>query len=248
MIHIKRLEFLKIVMLLLALLILSACSIRQEENPTDIEEPSEGITDNENEGTDTNIDFISIEKIEKYEGMEITDWIDEQTVVLIKENQELGKMSLLENAEFYPRSIYEYNLGSKEFKTIKAKKEMFLGRAILSPDKKHLLYSEYSIGDEAYYLMSLEDGEPSSMKEDVIGSAYTAEWTDEQNVIGASYSRGAYMADIRGNLTQITELQDEQLYTVYKTQGKIYYITADTDNPPFQLYMLDLLTLSLIHI
>ncbi len=225
--------------LLLVLLILSACSIQQEEKPTEIEEPSEGITDNENEGTDTDLDFISIEKIETYEGMEITDWIDEHSVVLAKENQELVKMSLLENAEFYPRSIYEYNLGTKEFKTIKAPKNMFLGGAILSPDKNNLLYYEYSIGDVAYYLMSLEDGEPSSVKEDIISSAYTAEWTDEQNVIGASYSGGAYMIDTRGNLTQIAELQEEQLLTIHKMQGKIYYITTEST---FQLYMLDLLT------
>lgn len=240
MVHIKKLEFVKIAMLLLVLLTLSACSMQQEENSTEIEEPGDGIIDSENESTETDLDFISIEKIEKYEGMEITDWIDEQTVVLAKENQELGKMSLLENAEFYPRSIYVYNLGTKEFKTIKAPKNLFLGGATLSLDKKHLLYYEYSIGDVAYYLMSLEDGEQSSVTEDNIGIAYTAEWTDEQNVIGASYRGGAYMADTRGNQTQITELQEEQLFTVHKIQGKIYYIT--TDSPSHQVYMLDLMT------
>ena len=235
----KKLEFVKITMLFLVLLTLAACSMPKEENPTEIEEPSEGITDNENDSTDADLDFISIEKIKEYEGMEITDWIDEQTVVLAKENQELGKMSLLENAEFYPRSIYEYNLGTKEFKTIKAPKNMFLGGASLSPDKKYLLYYEYSIGDVAYYLMRLEDGEPSSVKEDIIGSAYTAEWTNDQNVIGASYCLGAYMADAKGNLNQIAELQEEQLLTIHKMQGKIYYITTEST---FQLYMLDLLT------
>jgi TolB protein len=233
MIHIKKLGFVKIAMPLFVLLTLSACSMWQEGNRTEIEDPGDGITE-------TDLDAFTIEKIEKYEGMEITDWIDEQTVVLAKENQELGKMSLLENAEFYPRSIYVYNLDTKEFKPIKAPKNMFLGGATLSPDKKHLLYYEYSIGDIAYYLMSLEDGEQSSVKGDNISSAYTAEWTDEQHVIGASYSGGAYIADTSGNLTTVAELQEEQLYTVHKMQGKIYYITADS--PSSQVYVLDLMT------
>lgn len=231
----KKLGFVKVVMSLFVLLTLSACSMMQEESSEEIEKPSDSIIESEND-----LDFVSIEKIEKYEGMEITDWLDEQTVVLAKENQELGKMTLLENAEFYPRSIYAYSLDTEEYKTIKAPPNMFLGGASLSPDKKHLLYYEYSIGDVAYYLMTLEEGEQSSVAGDNIGSAYTAEWTDEQKLIGASYSGGAYIADTRGNLTQITELQEEQLFTVHKMQEKIYYIT--TDGPFFQVYMLDLMT------
>lgn len=240
MIQIKKVGICKIVMFLLVLLSLSACSMLREEISTEIEKPGDDIIDSENESTEANLDFISIEKIETYEGMEITDWIDEQTVVLAKENEGLEKMTLFENAEYYPRSIYVYNLGTKEFKKIKAQKGAFLGGATLSTDKKHLLYYEYAIGDVAYYLMSLEDEEQSSVQEDSIGIAYTAEWTDEQYVIGVSYSGGAYMADTAGNLTQIDELQEEQLFTVHKTQGKIYYIT--TDSPSYQVYMLDPMT------
>ena len=236
----KILEFTKIALFFFVLLTLSACSLSQEESSEELEKPGDSMIDSENESIETDLDVISIEKIEKYEGMEITDWIDEQTVVLAKENQELGKMTLLENAEFYPRSIYVYNLDTEQFKTVKAPKNMFLGGASLSPDKKHLLYYEYSIGDVAYYLMTLEDGEQSSVAGYNIGSAYTAEWTDEQKVIGASYSGGAYLADTRGNFTQIAELQDEQIFTVHKMQEKIYYIT--TDSPSFQVYMLDLVT------
>lgn len=240
MIYIKKLGFVKMSMFLIVLVTLSACDMQQEENNVEIEASDDGIIGSEKGSPETDLDFIQIKKIENYEGMEITDWINEQTVVLAKENQELEKMSLLENAEFYPRSIFTYNLETKEFKPIKTPKNMFLGGASLSSDKNHLLYYEYSIGDVAYYLMSLEDEEPTSVKEDIISSAYTAAWTDEQNIIGASYSGGAYLADMNGNLTQITELQDEQLFTVHKTQGKIYYIT--TDSPPYQVYMLDPMT------
>ena len=205
-----------------------------------IQEPVESSNVIENKNTETDSPSISIGKIDKYEEMEITDWFDEQTVVLSKENEALEKMSLLENSEFYPRSIYLYNLDTKEYKTVKAQKNMFLGGAILSPDKKHLLYSEYSIGDVAYYLMSMDAVEQSPVTEDNLGIAYTAEWTDDQHVIGASYAGGAFMADTNRNITPITELSEEQLFTVQKIKDKIYYIT--TDSPSFQLYMLDLVT------
>lgn len=236
MIQMKKLILFTIT-LLLVVLTLYACSDEQEENKTDLEEPGNGVLDSENESNENEVDPISIGKIENYEGMEITDWIDEHTVVLAKENQEFEKMSLLENAEFYPRSIYVYNLDTKEFKTIKAQKDMFLGGATLSPDKKHLLYYENSIGDIAYYMMSLGEGEKTLVTEDIIGSVYTAEWTDENHVIGASYAGGAVMADTEGNVTPIAELQEEQLFNVHKMQEKIYYIT--TENPSFQVYKMD---------
>lgn len=240
MIQMKKLEFIKFTILLLVMLTLSACSIGQEENKTEKEEPSEGIVDNGNDWNENEEEQISVEKVEKYEGMEITDWIDEQTVVLAKENQEFEKMSLLENAEFYPRSIYTYNLDTKDFKTIKAQKDMFLGGATLSPDKKHLLYYENSIGDIAFYQMSLEEGNQTPVTEDNIGSVYTAEWTEENNIIGASYAGGAVIADAEGNVTQIAELQEEQVFNAHKSKEKIYYIT--TEDPFFQVYRMDLKT------
>ncbi len=233
----KKMKEAKIAATLAVLLTFTACNMQQEGNRTVIKEPDKSIVIIENGNTETDPIPISVEKIDKYEGMEITDWFDEQTVVLAKENRELGKMSLMENAEFYPRSLYLYNLDTKEYKTVKAQKNMFLGGATLSPDKKHLLYYEYSIGDTAHYLMSMDGGEQSSVAKDNIGIAYTAEWADAQNVIGASYAGGAYMADTARKVTQIAELQEEQLFTVKKTQDKIYYIT--TDGPTFQLYMLN---------
>lgn len=234
----KKIKIIKIVAALAVMLTFSSCSTKQERNRTVIKESGKNITVIENEKNEMVPSFISVEKIDKYEGAEITDWLDDKTVVLSKENRELGKMELLERAEFYPRSIYLYNLDTKEYKTVKAQKNMFLGGGTLSKDKKHLLYYEYSIGDTAYYLMSMEDDEQSPVTKDILGGAYTAEWDDEQNVIGASYARGAYIADTSRKFTQIAELQGEQLFTVKKVGRKIYYITTDTQS--FQLYMLDL--------
>lgn len=227
---------------LAVLLTFAGCAMPPEPDRTVVKEPDKTIVvlENENTGEEADLPQITIEKIDNYPGMEMTDWLDEQTVVLAKENQELGKMSLAENAEFYPRSLYLYNLDTKEYKTVQARKNMFLGGAVLSPDKKHLLYYEYSIGDTAYYLMRMDAQEQSPVAEEALGIAYTAEWADAQTVIGVSYAGGAYMADTNRNITPIAELQEEQLYTVQKMQDKIYYIT--TESPSMELYLLDLKT------
>lgn len=234
----KNSKLIKIVSILAFLLVFTACSMKKEGNRTVIKEPGKSITVIDNENTESNELSISVEKIDRYEGMEITDWLDENTVILAKENPELGKMSLLENSEFYPRSIYKYRLDTKDFETVVARKNMFLGGAKLSPNKNYLLYYEYSIGDTAHYLLNMDETTQVPVTENALGIAMTASWAEDNNVIGVSYAGGAYMADTNRYIKQIAELQ-EQLYTVEKTRGKIYYIIiGDT----LQLYMLDPIT------
>lgn len=49
----------------------------------------------------------------------ITDWLNENTVIVSKENTSLDKMSLLEFSDYYPRSLYLYNIDTKEYQLLK---------------------------------------------------------------------------------------------------------------------------------
>lgn len=232
----------KILVITVAFVILStftACT-KQEDNRTVIKEPDKSITVIDNEDKKHEEPSISVKKIyEPLNVVEISDWLDEQNMVVVMENKELEKMSLLENSEQYSRGIYLYNLDTKEVQPLKVRENMFLGGATLSPDKKHLLYYEYSVGDTAYYVIDMNDNEEKDIKDEVIGLAMTAEWTNDNEIIGASYAGGAYTADTSVIQTPIDNLQDEQLYTVVKTQSKIYSITiADT----LDMYVLDINT------
>jgi TolB protein len=239
----KKRKMASIAAVLTVLLAFTACGTQQDGDRTVVKEPGKNITIIENDNNEAGPVQISVEKIDQYEGLEITDWLDEQTVVLSKENRELGKMYLTEVGELYPRSLYLYDLDTKEYKTLVAQKNMFLWGAVFSPDKKHLLYHEFTIGDTSHYLMNLDDGDQPPVPEGSLGIAITAEWADAQAVIGVSYAGGAYMADSSGRITQISGLQEEQLFTVQKMQNKIYYVTTATeDSPSSQLYMLDLTT------
>lgn len=100
-----------------------------------IKEPGKSITVIDNKDIEAEHPSISASKILKFDVVEITDWLDEQNLIVAMENRELDKMSLLENSEKYSRGIYLYNIETKDIKPLKVKEDMFLGGATLSPNK-----------------------------------------------------------------------------------------------------------------
>lgn len=233
----------KTILFAVAIVILStftACTMKQEENRTVIKESDKIITVIDNEDTIYEEPSISASKINEFDVVEISDWLDEQNLIVTMENRELEKMSLLENSEQYSRGIYLYNIDTKETKPLKIRENMFLGGAKLSPDKKHLLYYEYSIGDTAYYVMSMnDDSQERDIKDEALGLAITAKWADDNEIIGVSYAGGVYATDTNRNLEPAYDLQDEQLYTVVKNNNRVYYITLAEN---LEMYILDLNT------
>ena len=234
----------KIMIFALALVILStltACSKQQEDNKTVIKEPDKSITVIDKEEDQYEEPSISVDRIIKpLNVLEITDWLDEQNIVVVMENKDLEKMSLLEKADRYSRGIYLYNIETMEAEPIIIRKNMFLGGAKLSPNKKYLLYHEYSIGDSAFYVMSMnEKNQEKDIKDGALGLAITAKWTEDNEIIGVSYAGGAYTTDDNWNLAPAYDLQDEQLYTVIKGKNKICYITVAEN---LDLHVLDLET------
>jgi TolB protein len=202
---------------------MTACQ-KAEEKVT-IKEPGKTITIIDDTKQEESKPNISVEKIDQYEKVNITDWLDGDTVVVSKENKLLDKMSLAELSEQYPRSLYWFNLTTKEYKLLKEQKEVFLEGAVLSKDKQYLLYNEYSLGDPAFHLLNLETMKDFVIIGEPIGGAISAKWGDNETVIGAAYSGGAYLADRTGKITSIDGLEEEALYLVEKTDDNIYYNT-----------------------
>lgn len=184
--------------------------------------------------------FISVDKIQEIDVIEISDWLDEQNIIVTMENKELEKMSLLERSDRYSRGLYLYDVETKEAKPLSVRENMFLGGAKLSADKNHLLYYEYSIGDNAYYVMNMEDEDKEKdIKDKALGLAITAKWTDDNDIVGVSYAGGAYRTDTDWKLIPAYDLQDEQLYTLVKSKSMLYYITIEEN---MDMYILNLTT------
>lgn len=191
----------KVIYILILLLIISGCG---KENGGD------------------NVPDISIVKVDTYENLEISDWMDADTVIVSKENDSLEKMKLEELSDLYPRSLYLYNINTKEYDLIKEEESLNLGGARLSPDKKNLLYHGSSLGDLSYYVFNLE-----SLKASSIAGAGSANWADKDTIIGAGYTNGAYYADMEGKITFLEVLDQKSVFIVEKIKDKIYYNTAD---------------------
>ena len=108
---------------------------------------------------------------------------------------------------------------------IKEQENAFLEAVGLSPDKKYLLYYLYDLGDPSFYCLNTADSESFAITGDPIGGAISAKWADNDSIIGAAYSGGAYLADPSGKITLIDELKDEALYLVEKVNNSIFYNT-----------------------
>lgn len=206
------------------LLIVSACSDKKNGNQVINHEPGSSTTIIDNEGDEGADPVVSVDRIEQYEGLEISDWLDEENVIVSKENDTLGKMSLLELSEFYPRSLYQYNIRTKEYKLLTEKEDLNLGGATLSADKEHLLYYGNSLGDPSLFVLNLNTLQSFGLHGDDVGTAMTASWQGNE-VVGTSYSNHAYTASPRGELSIIEGVGEESLFLVQKIKNNLYYNT-----------------------
>jgi TolB protein len=222
-INMKKSYFIRTILMMTLMLAMTACD--KDENKVTIKEPGKTITVIDETVEEESKPTLAVERIDRYDKVNITDWIDENTVIVARDNESLNKLSLAELSERYPISLYRLDLTSKEFGLIKEQEEVFLGGASLSRDKKFLLYSEYSLGDPTYHILNLDTMEDFGIAGDPIGGAVSAKWADNEAVIGAAYSGGAYLADRAGKITLIEGLKDEALFLVEKMNESIYYNT-----------------------
>ncbi|WP_169083931.1 TolB family protein [Paenibacillus sp. PL91] len=220
------------------LLFVTACSSEEDANRVIIKEPGETITVIDDAGKEAGEPAVSVEKMERYENVEMTDWLDEETVIVSKENTSLDKMKLEELSDSYPRSLYLYNLNTKQYELLKEQDHVFLGGASLSSDKKNLLYHEFELGDPVYYVLNLDTLDSFGIIGNPIGGAASAKWADDQTIIGAAYSGGAYTASTTGSIAPIADLNEEALFIVEKMKDKVYYNTNSDES----LKMLNLAT------
>ncbi|MFC4600336.1 TolB family protein [Cohnella hongkongensis] len=225
---------------------LAACSSEGSGNRTIIKEPGMTITVIDDAGSRTGEPGVSVEKMDRLDGTEIMDWVDESTVVVSKENESLGRMALAELADSYPRSLYLYDLDTRQYTLLQQRKNLNIGGAVLSPDKKRLIYHEYSLGDPVYSVMNLDTLDSFRLTGDPIGGAVSANWADSETIVGAAYSGGAYIATSEGRIAAIDQLEETGLILVEKVGDILYYNTlADESLKALNLVTLEKTSLNL---
>ncbi|GIO37107.1 hypothetical protein J41TS12_19680 [Paenibacillus antibioticophila] len=220
---------------------ISACSAAREDSGAAGNDPSPSNQSNnsnhslEEENNQSDRTGVSAELIQRYEGVELADWVDEHTLIAAKENDSLEPLELEELAGTYPKSLYLLDLDTEQFQLLKEQEGANLGEARLSPDKQHLLYSEYTLGDPAYHVIDLKTKESFAIETEGGHAAMSAHWGDDGTIVGASYRGGAYSSTVQGRATGIDGLTEGPVVIVRKWKGTLFYSTGD--NPA--LVMLD---------
>lgn len=210
---------------MMAALLLTMTGCAKERNKIAVQEPETTKTIIDESKKEESESELIVDKTERLEHIMISDWFDDDTAIVSKDNESLEKMSLSELSGQYPRSLYLLNINSKEYQLVKEQKDVLLGGAVFSRDKKYLIYDEYVLGDPAYFIMNMENHESIGLMGEPIGGAKSAHWADNETVIGSAYSGGIYLADRTGNMSLIEELKDEGIYLAEKLGNNIYYNT-----------------------
>ncbi len=215
--------------IMVGVLLVSLCACDSKEDKRVItKEPGGTITIVEGEKQETQEPIISVEKIEPLEKtVTISDWLDEENVIVSKENTALAPMTSEEFEGAYPRSLYSYNVNTKEYTPIKEEENVLLGGGELSSDKKFLLYSEYVLGDPSFDILNLETKESFTVMNDTIGGARSGIWSGNE-LIGSAYSGGAYVATTSGEISVLEGLEEESIFLIRATKDYVFYNTQET--------------------
>ncbi len=201
----------------------SACSKNQASNREEVKVGSKKITVINNDNTSA-YNELALKKINNIKGVRAFEWIDENTILISKENTGYPKI-FTEGGMVYPQNLYSYDLKTNETKLILGS-ENSMGNAVLSPDKKHVFYKE-GIENLTGFILNLETKQKFQITEK--DSIYPTEgqWVDNDKVIFSALPQGKiYMADTKGKVTQIADAKGLATNTI-KVKNDLYYSVGE---------------------
>lgn len=161
-----------------------------------------------------------IEKIEKYEDVMFMDWMNENEIIISKENKDIHLVDQY-NEEYSPLNIYSYNFDTKEDKILSLQKyneEM----AILSPDKNHIFYKR---SDEYLYTGFIYDVKNNkniqiTKEHELVGRA--GYWLNNKEILLTTAYGKVFIVNTEGKTSLLLDVKD-RIYDVLKIENKIYY-------------------------
>lgn len=221
----------------------------EETNTGDTGDTTEGNTaetgdSNEEEGTDgqepskdESQEELEVESIDVYENVYMTGWLDDNRVLSVKENETLDKLSLAELEEFYPTSIYSYDIDTDTYELIVADETMNLGEATVSENGNYLIYSANTLGDPVYRVYNIHNGDSFQLSGDPIGGAMSAQWVAGNDIIGSAYAGSVYLADVSGDMRLVEGMTDSMVFLLGKAEDDIIYNT--NSEPQLVAYTVD---------
>ncbi|WFD10201.1 TolB family protein [Tepidibacter hydrothermalis] len=184
---------------------------------------------------------IVASKIDTYEGIIGHDWLDENEVVITKENKELEPVKIDNEklkASFEAKSLYSYDLDSKEQKII-GDQSKFQDGAIISPNNKHMFYRNEFEKIATGYIADLKGNTKAKIADKSIDEYDLSEarWiNDEELIMPCSSIKGFAIINVDGTINKIKDVESGvmgnedplnglSITNPIKVEDKIYYVT-----------------------
>ncbi|WP_342480955.1 hypothetical protein NST07_01610 [Paenibacillus sp. FSL L8-0340] len=207
------------------LLCTAACNTGETESRQVIEKSGQKITvlDNTSESVYTKLELEGIDKVENVRGM---DFVSEDSLVVDKENRQLPAQTV-EGQKRYPHNLYLHNLSTGEDTPLLEGKKNY-GSALLSPDKKHLLYKELEDSTGFGYVMNLETG-ISVQLDDMPFRSEEGKWTDNVQVLFPDMEGNILRADLKGSQEIVVKPGAAYVHEVVQSGNLVYYVTGEEE-------------------
>lgn len=182
---------------------------------------------------------LALEKIDRYEGIRGTDWLDENTILTEQKNKNLPKSVMTDNGDYtYPINLYTFNLNSNKSNVLVSEEHDQVG-AVISPDKKHIFYKQTEDGNTGtcYIINSEGKGKVKVSEADAIFAFPTeGRWIDNNSVIYTTLFHQMYSADITGQVKQIDSKSDKvNLIREKYSEQSVEWIIPSPDNKQFAI-------------
>lgn len=200
----------KIIFLLCTILFISGCGLQNQKDNIVIENKHKKITVlTKNEEVVTN--DLALKKINRYERIRGTDWLDENTILIEQKNTSLPKSAMTDNGQpTYHINLYAYDVRSNKSKALVSEERDQVG-AVISPDKKHIFFKVTEDGNTGTgYIMNHDGSNKVKVSEpDTIFAIPTeGRWIDNSHLIYSTLFQQTYSTDLNGHVNKIDSNSD----------------------------------------
>ncbi|ASA25238.1 hypothetical protein [Paenibacillus donghaensis] len=206
----------------LVVLLISGCGTKDTEARQVVQKDGTAITvlDNTAESVYTSLKLERIDRIDELRGM---DWIDEDTLVVSRENRQLNPETI-EGEARYPRNLYRYELASASQSAL-VEGDHTYGSAQFSPDKRHMFYMELYESTGMGYIMDMASGQSVKLddKEFMMDEGV---WADDAHVIYSDMEGAVKRADLKGASEAILQVEGARAQGAVQSGNVIYYIVG----------------------
>jgi TolB protein len=204
---------------------LTACQKSDANDRIVIDKGNKQITVIGNKAQEENHE-IALEKIDSLKNIRAMDWIDENTLLVMKENSEYPEIQL-DRRKAYPQNLYEYDINTQNFKLASGSKN-FMSNAVLSPDRKYIFYKEGVENNLTGFILNRETGEKVQVTHTDSISSSEGKWIDNNTVVFSEFPQGGiYTADKKGNVKPVENGPKGMVSNTAVVKDKLYYTTMD---------------------